>query len=132
MNRIQVSRPPLTNILRWFDPRSRQVGTFAFIMNRLTGLGLTFYLFLHLLALGQLASGPQAYDGFIALVKNPVFLVGEYLVVVGGILHGLNGLRIVITSLGVGVPNQKQLFYALMLLALAACLYFATRMFRGA
>jgi hypothetical protein len=41
-------------------------------------------------------------------------------------------LRIAITSLGVGVPNQKQLFYALMLLALAACLYFATRMFRGA
>jgi len=35
---------------RWFDPRWRAVGTWAFILNRVSGLGLTVYLFLHLAA----------------------------------------------------------------------------------
>jgi succinate dehydrogenase / fumarate reductase, cytochrome b subunit len=128
---LSTGKPSLRNILRWFDPRANQAGSFAFIMNRVTGLGLTVYLFLHLIMLGQLAKGPQAFDGFIALVKNPLFAAGEYLVVAAGLLHGLNGLRIALTSFALGVPQQKQLFYAFMLIAGAGCLFFALRMFGG-
>ena len=123
------SRP--SNFLRWFDPRARQVGTFAFIMNRLSGIGLTAYLFLHLVMLGQLAQGPQAYDSFIALAKSPIILTGEFIVVVGVLLHGMNGLRIALTSFGIGNRYQKQLFYGLMLVAVVGCLYFAVHMFGG-
>jgi succinate dehydrogenase / fumarate reductase cytochrome b subunit len=120
-----------SNFWRWFDPRFRQVGTFAFIMNRLSGIGLTVYLFLHLLMVGKLAQGAQAYDSFIALVKNPIFLMGEFIVVVGVLLHGLNGLRIALTSFGIGNRYQRQLFYGLMAVAVFGCLYFAIRMFGG-
>ena len=119
------------NFIHWFDPRSRQVGSFAFIMNRVSAIGLTVYLFMHLLALGQLAQGPKAYDGFIALVRNPIFMAGEYLVVMGGLLHGLNGIRIAITSLGIGAAYQKQLFYSLMTIAVVAILFFGFVMFGG-
>ena len=118
-----------TNLLKWFDPRHRALGYWAFILNRLSGLGLTLYLFLHLIMLGQLAKGPEAYDGFIALVKSPLFLAGELLVVAAAFIHGLNGIRIGISSFGYLEGKQKQLFIGLMTVATVAILYFAIRMF---
>lgn len=113
----------------WFDPRNRQVGSLAFILNRITGLGLTFYLFLHLVALGQLAIGEEAYNGFIALAKTPVIKIGEMLVISAGLIHGLNGIRIVLNSLGIGVRVQRALFIVFMALALVGMGFFAFKMF---
>ncbi len=115
--------------IRWFDPRARDVGTWAFALNRITALGLTLYLFMHLLVLSQLAQGPEAYGGFLALIKSPLFVFGEFLVVAAGIIHGLNGLRIALTSFGIAVPYQKQLFYILMAIAVIGCAFFAYKMF---
>jgi succinate dehydrogenase / fumarate reductase cytochrome b subunit len=114
--------------VRWFDPRWRDIGTWAFILNRLSGIGLTVYLFLHLAVLSTLARGPQAYDSFIALAKSPLFVLGELLVVVGGLYHGLNGLRVALTSFGVGVARQKLLFYGLLALVVVGGAVFAVRM----
>ena len=113
------------------DPRRRHIGTWAFLANRLSALGLTVYLFLHLAVLGQLAQGPAAYDGFIALAKNPVMVAGELLVVVAGLFHGLNGLRLVLTSFGVGVPYQRQMLYGVGVVVVLAGAVFAVRMFGG-
>ena len=126
MSEIQQSP---RKMIKWFDPRNRNLGSWAFILNRITGLGLTLYLFLHLIMLGQLAKGPQAYDGFIALVKNPLFLTGELLVVAAALIHGLNGIRIGLTSFGIWAKYQKQLFVILMSIALITTAIFAFRMF---
>jgi succinate dehydrogenase / fumarate reductase cytochrome b subunit len=115
-------------VLAWFDPRWREVGTWAFILNRLSGLGLTVYLFLHLAVLGTLARGPEAYDSFIRLAKSPLFVLGELLVVVGGLYHGLNGLRVALTSLGIGVAHQRWIFYAILILVAVGGAIFAMRM----
>ena len=117
------------NFYKWFDPRFRKLGSWAFILNRITGLGLTLYLFLHLVMLGNLAKGPEAYDGFIALVKNPLFLIGELLVIAAVFIHGLNGIRIALTSFGIGGGKQKQMFIGMMIVAVLAIGYFAIRMF---
>jgi succinate dehydrogenase / fumarate reductase, cytochrome b subunit len=83
---------------RWFDPRYRSISTWAFILNRITALGLTLYLFMHLIVLGKLAQGPEAYDAFIELAHTPVIKVGEMLVIAAGLIHGLNGIRIALNS----------------------------------
>lgn len=106
------------NFMRWFDPRNRSLGTVAFILNRITALGLTLYLFMHLIVLGNLARGPEAYDQFIAFAKNPVFIFGEILVIAAGLIHGLNGIRIALNSFGIGTRYQKQAFIGLMIVAL--------------
>jgi succinate dehydrogenase / fumarate reductase, cytochrome b subunit len=120
------------NFLRWFDPRHRQLGTIAFILNRITGLGLTLYLFLHLYMLSKLVIGEAAYTAFIQFASTPAVKIGEMLVLAAGMIHGLNGIRIGMTSFGVGVRIQKQMFIGLMFFAVLGIGYFAFRMFLGA
>ena len=120
------------NFLQWFDFRSADLGTFAFIMNRVAGIGLVVYLVLHLIVLSQLAQGAAVYNQFIALAHNPLFVFGEFLVVSAVLLHGLNGLRIALTSLGIAVPAQKGLFIGLMAVAVIGIIVFGIKMFGGA
>ncbi len=120
-----------SNLIRWFDPRHRKLGTWAFILNRITALGLTLYLFMHLIVLGNLARGPEAYDSFIAFAKNPLFIFGEMLVIAAGLIHGLNGIRIALNSFGIGARYEKQIFLGLMLVAIAGIAIFAKSMVFG-
>jgi succinate dehydrogenase / fumarate reductase cytochrome b subunit len=113
----------------WFFPVGRQVGGWAFALNRLTAIGLTFYLFLHLVILSMLAQGPGSYDNFLALTENPFIKLGEWAVVAAVFLHGFNGIRIILTSFGVGVTRQKQLFYGFMIVAIFVILIFTARMY---
>ncbi len=117
------------NLPRWFDPRSRHLGMFGFILNRITALGLTLYLFLHLIALGQMAQGPAAYDAFIHFAHLPLIKVAEMFVIAGGLIHGLNGIRIALTSFGIGTTYQKWIFAGLMLVAAAGLVLFGVKMF---
>ena len=126
---ITRNQPSYRRFWSWFVPIRRDIGSWAFALNRVTAIGLTIYLFLHLGVLSLLAQGPGAYDKFLELTENPFIKLGEWLVVVAGILHGLNGIRIVLTSFGVGVTRQKQLFYGLMALAALIILFFTIRMY---
>ena len=123
------NQPSARRFWTWFLPLRRDIGSWAFALNRITALGLTFYLFLHLIVLGRLAQGPGAYDEFLLLTENPWIKLGEWAVVAAAILHGLNGMRVVLTSFGVGVTRQKQLFYAFMIFAVVLILIFTARMY---
>jgi len=125
----QRNQPSARRFWSWFIPVRRDIGSWAFALNRLTALGLTLYLFLHLFILGKLAQGPGAYDQFLELTENPFIKLGEWAVVAAAILHGLNGIRIILTSFGVGVTRQKQLFYGFMAIALIVILIFTARMY---
>jgi succinate dehydrogenase / fumarate reductase, cytochrome b subunit len=130
-NTRDKNEPRSGNLWKWFDPRGRDMGAWAFILNRITALGLTLYLFLHLVVLGQLALGPEYYNRFLQLLHNPVVVAAELLVVIAGIYHGLNGIRIALVSFGVAVPNQKLLFWVVMALTIVGSVFFAIRMFGG-
>ena len=103
-----VSSP--INAPRWFDPRARQAGSWAFILNRLSALGLTFYLGLHLVVLNKLAQGTQAYNDFVTSAQSPLIKVGEVVLIAAVVFHGLNGLRLILHALGIGLRYQKNLF----------------------
>jgi succinate dehydrogenase / fumarate reductase cytochrome b subunit len=121
------NQPSARRFWSWFIPLRRDIGFWAFALNRITGL--TFYLFLHLIVLSKLAQGPGAYDEFLALTENPIIKLGEWAVVAAAILHGLNGIRVILTSFGVGVTRQKQLFFGLMVIAVILILIFTARMY---
>ena len=128
MNKV-IKLTSASSFWHWFDPRRRDFGTWAFILNRISAVGLTVYLFMHLVVLGTLAQGPEAYGSFLALIHNPLFLAGELLVICAGIYHAMNGIRVVLTSFGIGVSHQKIIFLFIIIMTIAFSLIFAIRMF---
>jgi succinate dehydrogenase / fumarate reductase cytochrome b subunit len=101
----------------WFDVRKRRVGSWAFALNRLTGLGLVLYLFLHLVVLSLLLRGPEAWDQFVAIAKTPLFLLFDVVLIFGLLFHALNGIRVALVGMGVGIKSQKTLFWILAAIA---------------
>jgi succinate dehydrogenase / fumarate reductase cytochrome b subunit len=126
-----MNKPAPANLLRWFDPRHRSPGTWGYILNRITALGLTLYLFLHLIMLNKLTQGQQAYDDFVKLAHNPIIAVGELLVIAAGFIHGLNGIRIALNSFGIGVTRQREILYVLMAISVVGTVVFGAKMFLG-
>ena len=126
---VDKNKPAAGNFWKWFDPRGRDVGTWAFILNRITAIGLTVYLYLHLIVLSQLAMGPEAYESFLELIHNPLFIGMELLVVIAGIYHGLNGLRVGLTSFGIGLSIQKWFFFVIIALTFVGAVIFGYVMF---
>ena len=76
-----------------------------------------------------LSQGPDAYGSFLELAKNPVIIFGELLVVIAGIYHGVNGIRIGLTTFTDTSPYQKMIFYILFVIAVLGSMIFAVRMF---
>lgn len=96
----------------WLDPRGRSLGHVAFVGNRVTGLGLVFYLYLHLGVLSMLLLGERAWNDFLGLATTTVFLLLDVLLLFGLLYHGLNGLRVALVGMGY-VPNlQRALWWA--------------------
>jgi len=75
----------------------------------LTGLGLTLYILIHIIALTGLLNGEKAFNEEMALFKSPFFLFGEWLLGALVMFHSLNGLRIVLVDLGNGARYHKQI-----------------------
>lgn len=105
-------------VWQWADVRQRKLGMWAYTLNRVTALGLVLYLFLHLVVLSLLTGGPATWDSFLTLVRSPLFLMLDVVLLAGLLIHGLNGIRLTLTGLGIGVPAHKTWFVALMAVAL--------------
>jgi succinate dehydrogenase / fumarate reductase cytochrome b subunit len=97
----------------WFDIRKRRLGSWAFALNRLTGLGLVLYLFIHLAVLSLLLRGEDAWDQFLAIARNPWFLLLDVVLIFGLLFHGLNGIRVALVGMGIGIKSQRSMFWVL-------------------
>ena len=133
MTRLERARPGSMprRRSRWLDPRGRHLGTWAFVANRLTGLGLVAYLYLHLIILSTLLRGPQAWDGLVVLFRHPLFLALDVLLVAGLAFHGFNGLRVALVGSGLLVDRHKALLAAAGILVGLVSLAAAVRIFLG-
>ena len=100
--------------LAWFDIGGRKMGAWAFALNRLTGIGLTLYLLLHLGILTLLVLGEAQWDAFIGLARSPMILALDVVLIIGILYHGLNGIRVTLVGMGIAVRWQKALFWGLM------------------
>jgi succinate dehydrogenase / fumarate reductase cytochrome b subunit len=89
-----------------------RTGMFAWLMHRLTGVGLVVYLIIHIWGLKSL-SDPETFNALIAKYHSPIFKVGEFGLLVAVAYHAMNGLRIVLIDLLGWSPKQKKLFVTL-------------------
>jgi succinate dehydrogenase / fumarate reductase cytochrome b subunit len=134
MDNIQPTTDPVrpkSPLRSWFDIRGRSLSTLAFALNRLTAVGLTIYLFLHLAVLSLLVRGPESWDSFVALAKNPFFLLLDVVLLFGVVYHMANGIRVALVGMGVGHARHKTMFYVLVGLALVLFVIGAVLIFVG-
>ncbi|MFO7985108.1 MAG: succinate dehydrogenase, cytochrome b556 subunit [Desulfatiglandaceae bacterium] len=101
-------------------------GMWAWVLHRITGLGLVFYIILHTVLMGtSLLSGKEDFNETLSvLMGHPVFEFLDILLVGTVLYHGLNGIRILLFDMGIGVwiRTQKTLFW--MFMGVGAILWF--------
>lgn len=105
--------------MAWMTPRWRDPGWYAFVLNRLTGLILVAYLLAHFVVLSRLTAGAEGWDELLGLFGSRPFLVGDVLLVAAVIFHGLNGLRVVLLTLGLGTRRSGLMFGAVLAVSTA-------------
>jgi succinate dehydrogenase / fumarate reductase cytochrome b subunit len=96
----------------WLDPRGRTLGGRAFALNRITGLALLLYLYLHLGVLTLLLRGESAWDDVLRIATHWAFLGLDIVLLFGLLFHGLNGIRVALVASGVVASRQRALFWA--------------------
>lgn len=98
-------------------------GQWAFFLHRLSGIALLLWLLLHTLNISSAMWGPEVSNRLMAFFHVPVFQVGLLLVTAGALYHAFNGLRIILMDFtSWGVKYQKELWYGVLFLCLAAAI----------
>ena len=88
-------------------------GQWAWMLHRLTGVGVFIFLLAHIVDTAVIGWGPKAYNTAMALYRRPVFRVGEVLLAGAVLYHALNGIRIVIIDFWPEATRlERKLFYA--------------------
>ena len=72
------------------------LGQWSWVLHRISGLGVVFFLTLHVIDTSWAVFYPQLYVEAIATYQSPLFTVGEFGLVACVVYHALNGLRIAI------------------------------------
>jgi succinate dehydrogenase cytochrome b556 subunit len=93
-------------------------GQYAWILHRATGLGILFFLLVHIIDIMLIGLGRDVYNKSVDFYAIG-FLVPMEIALVGAVLyHALNGLRIIaIDFWDVGIRRQRQLFWAALICA---------------
>ena len=107
-------RYPLPKLAKPKAPRGTiyrgNVGMWSWVLHRITGVAIFFFLLVHILDTSLVRVSPEAYNAVIGTYKNPIMGVGEVALVAAIGLHALNGLRIILIDFWAwGTKHQKLL-----------------------
>ena len=100
-----------------FWPTNMKTGMWAWAGHRLTGLALVVYVFLHLSFLTTASLGEGDFDSLMATTSEPLFVAMDFMLVIVVIYHAMNGARVVLFDLGMGIRRQKLVFWITMAVA---------------
>jgi succinate dehydrogenase / fumarate reductase cytochrome b subunit len=89
-------------------------GYVAWLLNRLTGILITFYLVMHVWVIHHLAHGPESYTRVMDFLSSRFFTFMELGIIGVVVYHLMNGIRICIVDFWGGVWHHKRVFWLLM------------------
>lgn len=95
-----------------------KLGALAWLLNRITGLGLVFYFFLHLFITRNFSSSKEQFDQTIQILSSPLFKFLEIGLLFIILFHGLNGLRIITMDFIKHSKYQKLIFLLIVILTM--------------
>ncbi len=92
-------------------------GMWSWVLHRITGVAIFFFLLVHVLDTALVKVSPEAYDAVIGAYKTPIMGLGEIALVAAIGYHALNGLRIILIDFwSKGAKYQKTLFWIVIVL----------------
>ena len=94
----------------------KATGMWAWLLFRISGLILVFYLGAHIIIIStaQFGTGGSTFTDVMNFLEHPVALVLDLALVVAVLYHALNGVRIILMDLGVGIDRHKIVFWSAM------------------
>jgi succinate dehydrogenase / fumarate reductase, cytochrome b subunit len=97
----QQPRPNLLGIWGWVYGGKYQIERYLYILHRVTGVGLAFFILFHFTATTVFRmQGQGVWEATMGILENPILKFGEYLVAVAFVYHAVNGLRLFLQELG--------------------------------
>ena len=90
-------------------------GMWSWVAHRITGVGVFFFLFVHVLDTALVRVSPEAYDAVIASYKTPVVAVLEVGLLGAVMFHAFNGIRLILVDFWAkGTRYQRQMLWIVM------------------
>ncbi|MGO1628848.1 succinate dehydrogenase, cytochrome b556 subunit [Microbacterium sp. JB110] len=71
-------------------------GMWSWVLHRITGVAIFFFLLVHVLDTALIRVSPEAYDAVIGTYQTEIMGVGEVALVGAIAFHAFNGLRIIL------------------------------------
>lgn len=89
-------------------------GMWTWVLHRITGVSVFFFLLVHVLDTALVRVSPEAYDLVIASYKTPIVNLLEVGLVGAVLYHALNGLRVILVDFWAKGPRyQRQMTWAI-------------------
>jgi len=99
----------------WEHLRYRwHTGMVAWMLHRVTGVGITLYLGLHVWSISKIYGGPEKFEHAMNLYRTPPFKILEIMLFGAVIYHTFNGMRLLWCDFLGGARYHKQLFWGFM------------------
>lgn len=92
-------------------------GMWTWVLHRITGVSVFFFLYVHVLDTALVRVSPEAYDLVIATYKTPIVALLEVGLVGAVLYHALNGLRVIAVDFWKNGPRyQRQMTWGIVAL----------------
>ena len=83
-------------------------GMWTWVLHRITGVSVFFFLFVHVLDTALVRVSPEAYDLVIATYKTPIVALLEVGLVGAVLYHALNGIRVILVDFWSRGPRYQR------------------------
>jgi succinate dehydrogenase / fumarate reductase cytochrome b subunit len=92
-------------------------GMWSWVLHRITGVSIFFFLFVHVLDTAVIRIDPDKYSEIIETYKNPIIGLMEIGLVACVLYHALNGVRIILIDFWSKGPKfQRQMLWTILTL----------------
>jgi succinate dehydrogenase / fumarate reductase cytochrome b subunit len=98
------SQPARRRTLYRGDP-----GMWSWVLHRISGATIFFFLFVHVLDTALVRVSPQAYNEVIETYKTPIVGLMEVGLVAAVLYHALNGVRVILIDFWQHGPRYQRL-----------------------
>ncbi|MDP4961162.1 MAG: succinate dehydrogenase, cytochrome b556 subunit [Mycobacterium sp.] len=87
-------------------------GMWSWVLHRITGATIFFFLFVHVLDTALVRVSPQAYNEVVESYKTPIVGLMELGLVAAVLYHALNGVRVILVDFWAQGPRyQRQMLW---------------------